>query len=190
MLRSAVDIADTAGIGALTIRSSPNAWALSPCRSTTTCPTSAILDGIVDLVFSEIELPTAGDWRSRAGTASELSPPGAEPPPLGDWIDGISKVSRPRDAATSRRGYRHLRRAGFSVEMTAHAYALLDSYVYGFALQEAALPFQGTATAADVTEPIMERFRSDQYPHLVELATEHILQPGYDFGNEFELDST
>jgi len=71
--------------------------------------------------------------------------------------------------------------------MTAHAYALLDSYVYGFALQEAALPFQGTSTAADVTEPIMERFHTDQYPHLVEMATEYILQPGYDFGDEFDV---
>ena len=72
--------------------------------------------------------------------------------------------------------------------MTAHAYALLDSYVYGFALQEAAMPFQGTDTAADVTEPIMQRFRTDQYPHLVEMATGYILQPGYDFGDEFEFE--
>jgi hypothetical protein len=82
---------------------------------------------------------------------------------------------------------RTLREAGFTVEMTAHAYALLDSYVYGFALQEAALPFQGSDTAADVTESIMERFSTDKYPHLVEMATEFILQPGYNFGDEFEF---
>jgi Tetracyclin repressor-like, C-terminal domain len=80
-----------------------------------------------------------------------------------------------------------LRRAGFSVEMTAHAYALLDSYVYGFALQEAGLPFEGTDTVADVAEPMMQRFAAGKYPHLVELATEYILQPGYDFGKEFEF---
>ena len=55
--------------------------------------------------------------------------------------------------------------------MTAHAYALLDSYVYGFALQEAALPFKGPDTAADVTESIMQQFPTDKYPHLVEMAT-------------------
>jgi hypothetical protein len=80
-----------------------------------------------------------------------------------------------------------LREAGFSVEMTAHAYALLDSYVYGFAIQEAALPFDGPETVAEVAEPMMEQFPAGEYPHLVELATEHILQPGYDFGNEFEF---
>ena len=80
-----------------------------------------------------------------------------------------------------------LRNAGFSVEMTAHAYALLDSYVYGFAIQEAALPFDGPETVAGVTEPIMEQFPAGEYPHLAEMATEYILQPGYDFGNEFEF---
>ena len=52
-----------------------------------------------------------------------------------------------------------LRGAGFSVEMTAHAYALLDSYIYGFALQEASLPFEGPDTAVDVAEPMMQQFR-------------------------------
>jgi AcrR family transcriptional regulator len=149
---------------------------------------SAILDGIVDLVFSKIELPAAdGDWRSelmrRANSARQVLS-------RHHWAIGLTE-SRPSPGPAT---LRHndailgtLRRAGFSVEMTAHAYALLDSYVYGFALQEAAMPFQGADTAADVTEPIMERFRTDPYPHLAEMATEHILQPGYDFGNEFEF---
>jgi hypothetical protein len=80
-----------------------------------------------------------------------------------------------------------LRLAGFSVAMTAHAYALLDSYVYGFAVQEAALPFHGPDTAADVTGQIMRRFSPGDYPHLVEMATEHVLRPGNDFGDEFEF---
>jgi hypothetical protein len=71
--------------------------------------------------------------------------------------------------------------------MTAHAYALLDSYVYGFVLQEASLPFEGPDTVAGVAEPMMQQFPTDAYPHLVEMATEYILQPGYDFGNEFEF---
>jgi len=76
--------------------------------------------------------------------------------------------------------------AGFSVEMTAHAYALIDSYVYGFALQEAALPFERD-TVAEVAAPMMELFATGEYPHLIELTTEFVLQPGYDFGNEFDF---
>ena len=33
----------------------------------------------------------------------------------------------------------------------------------------------------------MEHFSADEHPHLVELATEFVLKPGYDFGNEFEF---
>jgi Tetracyclin repressor-like, C-terminal domain len=78
-----------------------------------------------------------------------------------------------------------LRAAGFSVEMTAHAYALLDSYIYGFALQEASLPFN-SETVTHAAEAIMQQF-AGEYPHLSEMATEHVLQPGYDFGDEFEI---
>jgi hypothetical protein len=80
-----------------------------------------------------------------------------------------------------------LRSAGFSVQLTAHAYAALDSYIYGFALQEAALPFEGRDTAAEITTPIMERFSTGEYPHMVEIAVEHVLKPGYDFGDEFDF---
>jgi hypothetical protein len=80
-----------------------------------------------------------------------------------------------------------LRAAGFSIEMTAHAYALLDSYVYGFAIQEAALPFDGPQTVVEVAEPMMEQFPVGEYPNLVEMATDYILQPGYDFANEFAI---
>ena len=188
VLRSAIDIADTSGIGALTIRALAQRLGVKPMSIYYYVPNkSAILDGIVDLVFSEIELPAiGGDWRSelvrRANSARQVLS-------RHHWAIGLMESRKSPGPATLRHHdavLGTLRAAGFTVEMTAHAYALLDSYVYGFALQEAALPFQGTSTAADVTEPIMERFNTDQYPHLVEMATEYILQPGYDFGDEFE----
>ena len=80
-----------------------------------------------------------------------------------------------------------LRGAGFSVALAAHAYALIDSYTYGFALQEAALPFEGPDNAGGVAEPMMRQFPTDAYPHLVEMVTEYILRPGYDFGDEFDF---
>jgi AcrR family transcriptional regulator len=189
VLRAAMAIADADGMEALTIRSLAKELGVKPMAIYYyVANKSEILDAIVDLVFAEIELPaTNGDWRSemvRRGNSTRrvLS--------RHRWAIGLMESRRSPGAATLRHHdavIGTLRGAGFSVEMTAHAYALLDSYVYGFALQEAALPFQGTDTAADVTEPIMERFRTDQYPHLVEMATEHILQAGYDFGDEFEF---
>jgi AcrR family transcriptional regulator len=189
VLRAAIDIADTAGIGALTIRSLAQRLGVKPMSIYYYVPNkSAILDGIVDLVFSEIELPaTDGDWRSelvRRADSARLALSRHH------WAIGLMESRKSPGPATLRHHdavLGTLRRAGFSVEMTAHAYALVDSYVYGFALQEAAMPFQGADTTAATTEPIMERFRSDQYPHLVEIATEYILQPGYDFGHEFDF---
>ena len=79
------------------------------------------------------------------------------------------------------------RRAGFSIQLTAHGYSLLDSYVYGFSLQESvSLPFD-RVTAPELAGKILAQFPSEEYPHLAELATEHILQPGYDYGEEFEV---
>ena len=71
--------------------------------------------------------------------------------------------------------------------MTAHAYALLDSYIYGFALSEAAMPINGPNTVAETAEAMIAQHPLDDYPHLAEFSTQHILQPGYDFGSEFEF---
>ena len=79
-----------------------------------------------------------------------------------------------------------LRAAGFSVEMAAHAYSLLDSYIYGFALTTMNLPFETTAEIAEVAEVMVEPFPANEYPNLVEFITEHAMKPGYDHGDEFE----
>jgi hypothetical protein len=76
-----------------------------------------------------------------------------------------------------------LRTAGFSVELAAHANSLLDSYIYGFALQEANLPFDTPQETAELAQTIMAEFSADAYPHLTEMA----VQPGYDYGNEYEF---
>jgi hypothetical protein len=77
-----------------------------------------------------------------------------------------------------------LRRAGFSIAMAAHAYSALDSYVYGFALQQSSLPFHTPEELAEVAESILGRM-SAEYPYLTEMAAEHVMQPGYSFSNEF-----
>jgi Tetracyclin repressor-like, C-terminal domain len=80
-----------------------------------------------------------------------------------------------------------LRRAGFPVTLAAHAYSLLDAYIYGFALQEASLPFTTPEETAEVARSIMAELPAGAYPHLTELAVEHVLQPGYDYGDEYQF---
>ena len=82
---------------------------------------------------------------------------------------------------------RCLRNAGFSLEQAAHAYAALDSYIYGFALQDRGLPFDTPEEAAALAQVMLAQFPAATYPHLAEFTFGHVLQPGYDFGSEYEF---
>lgn len=189
VLQHALDLADESGIAALTIRSLAQSMGTKPMSLYYyVANKDEILDGIVDLVFSEIEPPSpGGEWRDEMHRRAHAMRRALKRHP---WAVGLLETRSSPGPATLRHHdatLGTLRAAGFSVQLTAHAYALLDSYVYGFALQEAALPFDGRDTAADITTPIVERFSTGEYPHLVEIATEHVLKPGYDFGDEFDF---
>lgn len=80
-----------------------------------------------------------------------------------------------------------LRHAGLSIEMTAHAYSVLDSYIYGFAHVEMDLPFDTADETKELADTILHQLPADEYPHIIEFTTEHVLQPGYDYGDEFEF---
>jgi len=79
-----------------------------------------------------------------------------------------------------------LRGAGFSVVMAAHAFSVIDGYVYGFALQQINLPLQSREQVAEVGQGILRQLAGD-YPHLAEMITEHAMKPGYDYADEFEF---
>jgi len=157
-----------------------------------------LLDAMVDVVFSEIELPSTDvDWktamRQRAiSTRNVLN--------RHRWAVGLME-SRARPGPASFRvhdavlGY--LREAGFSIEMTIQAYSVLDAYIYGFALQEKTLPFENAEGAAAVAEEQVREFEAqageqqlaalaDQYPHLAEVVAGHVATVGFDFGHAFE----
>jgi AcrR family transcriptional regulator len=147
-----------------------------------------LLDGMIDVVFGEIDLPAGGDdWktamRQRGVSARRvLSRHG--------WAIGFMESRSSPGPATLRH---HdavlgcLRDAGFSIELAAHAFSVLDSYIYGFALQERSLPFTTPEETAELAQDILADLPADAYPHLAELTAQHVLQPGYDYGNEFEF---
>jgi AcrR family transcriptional regulator len=189
VLRAAVTRADQDGISSLSMRKLGEALGVEAMSLYNhVASKSDLLDGMIDIVFSEIDLPSGdGDWkaamRRRAISARQVLR-------RHPWAIGLMESRTSPGPATLRH---HdavlgcLRRAGFSVELTAHAYALLDSYIYGFALQEASLPFGSGEEAAQVAHQISAQFASGQYPYLTEMATEHVLRPGYDYGDEFVI---
>ncbi len=189
VLRAAVTLADESGIEALSMRKLGQVLGVEAMSLYNHVASKGdLLDGMVDVVFSEIGLPASdAGWKpamrrracsARAALAHHR------------WAIGLMESRRSPGPATLRH---HdavlgcLRAAGFSVEMTAHAYSLLDSYIYGFALQEASLPFGTAEETVRVAQEIAGRFAADDYPYLAELATGHILQPGYHYGDEFEI---
>ena len=188
VLRAAVALADTAGISSLSMRKLGEALGVEAMSLYNHIANKGdLLDGMIDIVFSEIDLPSDdGDWRAamrgRAISARQVLHQHR-------WAIGLMESRTSPGPATLRH---HdavlgcLRRAGFPVALTAHAYSLLDSYIYGFALQEASLPFGTGEEAARVAEEISGQFASGQYPYLTEMAMEHVVKPGYDYGDEFE----
>jgi hypothetical protein len=80
-----------------------------------------------------------------------------------------------------------LRKAGFTVDMAAHAFSVMDGYVYGFALQQVNLPSHTSEESAALAENILRELPAERYPYLAEMIVEHALKPGYDYAEEFEF---
>jgi AcrR family transcriptional regulator len=189
VLRTAVALADESGIASLSMRKLGEALGVEAMSLYNhVANKDDLLDGMIDLVFGEIDLPGGGaGWKSamRRRATSVREALTRHP-----WAIGLMESRTSPGPATLRAHdavIGSLREAGFSVALAAHAFSALDSYIYGFALQEASLPFRTTEETAEVAQMILAHLRPDEYPHLRELAVEHVLQPGYDYGNEFEF---
>jgi AcrR family transcriptional regulator len=146
-----------------------------------------VLDGMIDLVFSEVDRPSPdADWktamRRRAISLRDVLA-------RHRWAIGLMESRRNPGPANLRHHdavIGNLRAAGFDMAMVAHVYALLDAYIYGFALTKMNLPFDSTDDVAEMAQDMLEPFPLNEYPNLVAFITEHAMQPGYDFGDEFE----
>jgi AcrR family transcriptional regulator len=189
VLQGAIAVADATGIASLTMRSLAQELRVKPMSLYHhVANKEEILNGIVDIVFGEIELPTPGDeWRPAMRLRAISAREALRRHP---WATALMSSRTSPGPATLRHHdtiIATLRQAGFTVAMTAHALSVIDGYVYGFALQEAALPFDDSDSAAEVAGQIMEQFPTAAYPYLAELTIKHVLQPGYNYGDEFEF---
>lgn len=188
-MRRAISLADKGGIETLTMRKLAQELeveAMSLYHHVAN--KDDILDGMVDIIFSEIELPSNGvDWktamRERAISAREVLSRHL-------WAIGLLE-SRAKPGPGTLRHHDSvigsLREAGFSIEMAAHAFSVLDSYIYGFALQELNLPFDTSEDLEELAGTILRQMPADEYPYFTEMIVEHVLKPGYDYGDEFEF---
>ena len=189
VLQAALALADAGGLESLSMRKLGEVVGVEAMSLYNHVPSKGdLLDGLIDLVFGEIELPAgANDWkaamRQRAISVRVVLS-------RHRWAIGLMESRTTPGPATLRH---HdavlglLREAGFPLGLAAHAYSALDSYSYGFALQEAGLPFDTGPETAELAQAMLAQFPAAEYPHLAEFTFEHVLQPGYEYGREYEF---
>ncbi len=189
VIEAAVTLADRIGIEPLTIRKLADELGVGPMTIYHhVANKDDILDGMVDSVFAEIELPPEDlPWTEamavRARSAREVLA-------RHQWAATLmeSRTDPGRATLTHHDAViACLRRAGMSWPLVGNAYALIDAYIYGFALQEAGLPFDSPEEAVELATVMVQQFPADDYPNLAAFTFEHVLQPGYDFAAEFDV---
>ena len=188
ILNAAVAIADERGVAAVTMREVASALSVEAMSLYNHVSNKeSLLDGMVDLVIEEIDLPQGlTAWREamrrRAVSAREVfdrhpwlpllldSRQSSGPARLHyyDWVLGI------------------LIEAGFSLDGAAGAFSLLDSYIYGFGIQASNLSGADDMTPEERTEAFRAAIPAEQYPYLNQM-TMHAMETGYDPEADFNF---
>jgi AcrR family transcriptional regulator len=189
IVRAAIDLADSEGLAGVSMRSVARRLGVEAMSLYHhVANKDAILDAMVDAVFAEFHAPRPGaDWademrqRSRTARAALRRHP---------WAVGL--MDSRRNAGFE--NLRHhdavlgcLREAGFSLALAGHAFAALDAHLYGFMVQELSLPFESGRDLAELGEQLLNALPDGELPYFREFALEHALQPGYNFGDEFDV---
>ena len=189
ILRAAIRIADEEGLDALTMRrlgQELGVQAMSLYNHVAN--KDDLYQGIVDLAMSEIEVPSPElDWKAalRQSAISAYQAFVRHPwacnlhmatPRINDdrmlWMEGVLRT---------------LREAGFSPNMTHHAYHALDSHITGFTLWLVSMPFDSREELLDLAEQFIPRISPDRFPYVIEHAKEHLEDPDPDEPSEFEF---
>ena len=189
VLKTAVALADSEGLESLSMRKLANELGSGAMSLYHYVPNKELLlDGIVDIVFSEIEPPSTDvDWKTAMRKRAISTREALRRHP---WAIGLMEGRTNHGPANLRL---HdavlgcLRAAGFSLEMTVHAYSVQDAYIYGFALQEQDMSPESADDFAAEAQRQMHEYEAvlAEYPHLVEVVGGHVAKAGYDYATEF-----
>jgi AcrR family transcriptional regulator len=189
VLETAVTLADRHGIEWLSMRKLADELGVAAMSLYYYVPNKVeLIDGMIDIVFSEIEPPTLEhDWktamRRRAiSTRRALN--------RHRWAVGNMEGRTTHGTANLRLHNAVLgclRAAGFSIEMTVHAYSVQDAYIYGFALQETDMASETPDDFAAEAQRQMHEYEDvlAEFPHLVEVVGGYVAKAGYDYAAEF-----
>jgi AcrR family transcriptional regulator len=187
VVKAAIAMSDKVGLESLTMRKLGDAVGVEAMSLYNhVAGKDDLIDAMIDVVFSEIALPARdAEWmpamRLRAQSMRDILA-------RHRWAVGLME-SRANPGPANLRHHDavlgNLRAAGFSIEMAAHAYSALDSYIYGFAQTQMNLPFDAAEEVVAMGEAMLKNFPVELYPNLAEMI-EHVMKPGFDHSREFE----
>ena len=189
VLQTAIALADEHGLEAFSMRRLADRLGVAAMSLYHHVPNKdQWLDAMIDVVFSEIELPSTEDeWKTamRKRAVSTLAALNRH-----RWAVGLMEGRSSHGPANLRL---HdavlgcLRGAGFSIETTVHAYSMQDAYIYGFCLQEADMASRTPADFAAEAKRQMAAYEAAlaDFPHLLEVVGGHVAKVGYDYDSEF-----
>ena len=184
---AAIALADAGGLDSLTMRRLGDELHVEAMSVYThVANKDDLIEAMADTVIGEIELPShSDDWRTaiRKRSISFRDVLVRHP-----WATTVRDSGTSPGAATLRHHDRvigTLRNGGFSVVAAAHAFSAVDSYIYGFAMQEKNLPLTTPEATAAMAEVLLAQLPTSAYPYLAELIADHVLKPGYRYSDEF-----
>jgi AcrR family transcriptional regulator len=188
VLAAAVEIADERGVGAVTMREVASRLGVEAMSLYNhVANKDDILDGMVDLMIEQVDLPSdVVGWREamrcRAVSAHHVF---AQHP----WVPML--VDSRETSGPSRLLYLDwvlgtLMTAGFSPVGAARAFSLLDSYIYGFGIQQFNISADGDASPEEMAEAFLTAIPAEKYPNLHRMAL-HAMESGYDAESDFDF---
>jgi AcrR family transcriptional regulator len=186
VLQAAVALADEAGLEAFSMRGLAQELGVVPMALYKhVANKEELLDGMVDIVFGEIDVPSSDlDWRSAMRLRAVST---REALRRHSWAIGMMESRQPGPANLRNHNavMGCLREAGFPFEMAIHAYSVQDAYIYGFALQERDTGFETPDSAGEAAQRRAQSIGAlEDYPHLVEITTK-LPESGYDNADQF-----
>jgi AcrR family transcriptional regulator len=189
VLRTAIDLADEGGLESLSMRKLARRLGVEAMSLYNhVANKDDLFDGIADILVGEIEVPSGGgDWKAamRRRAISARGMLSRHP-----WAGGL--IESRTNPSPARMQYPNavigsMREAGFSIELAIHAFFIVDSYIYGFALQEKNLPSGTPEELAGVSEFMLGQLPAGEYMYFHEVIADHILKVGFDYAEEFEF---
>ena len=187
IIEAAAEVADAGGVAAVTMRSVAKILGVEAMSLYYhVANKDALLDSLADWVFEQITLPDVEDkWRigmvARAHSARSVL---SKHP----WALGMLE-SRPTPGEKLLRHHDSvlgcLLRGGMTPVLAAHAFSAIDSYIFGFVLNEASLSSEPENSEQEgFSAPVAKQ--AEKYPNMALIAMAAMNDFNFTFEDEFD----